>query len=202
MHGHGTSRKLRTFEDSMGQAVNAICMKNIKLIHQLTLKQQISLYANSLLHLDSQVQWSSVAFSIFPAGHIKSRPPPSRLGLKLTGGHQYLYGLKHRPPRVCHRRGTRIERTLGRTPRTHSDRTSSSSMPQVGQPPRATFSISIFNRHRTTNHYCANQERGKCGAVATSYPDHQDRLLHLRDGTHPIPLEHWSRKEQKTSKTC
>ena len=52
--------EIEDFEDCMGQAVNAICKSNIKLIHQV---QNLTLNCNTnmLNTLLKQVQWSSVA---------------------------------------------------------------------------------------------------------------------------------------------
>ena len=53
--------EIEDFEDCMGQAVNAICKKNIKLIHQVTTSLDNNRYTSYLIQRNAQVQLSSVA---------------------------------------------------------------------------------------------------------------------------------------------
>ena len=53
--------EIEDFEDCMGQAVNAICKKNIKLIHQVYAQLMASSYNKLNINRHLQVQWSSVA---------------------------------------------------------------------------------------------------------------------------------------------
>ena len=56
--------EIEDFEDYMGQAVNAICKKNIKLIHQVISQLTANLFNKCITDKQLQVQWSSVASQI------------------------------------------------------------------------------------------------------------------------------------------